>query len=172
MIDITLYDEDLQKAAAGGMDAFIQLFVDAMMKGVGGNLDAGALQKLNADQVTLLAYCIMRDEVMDGGFLQLIYNGYGGFIFDNPFAYMMKQWGLRDLGKLLYNVRSLYLKYGDEITRECSDDEFMAMFEQYPMFDDFDDDFVENEEEWTNKIAYYVDEHIDKFAKIVRQAES
>ena len=45
-----------------------------------------------------------------------------------------------------------------------SDEEFMALYEKYPMFDDFDDDFVENEEEWTAQIACYIDEHIDSFA--------
>ena len=43
----------------------------------------------------------------------------------------------------------------------------MAMFEQYPEFDELDDKFVENEEEWVAKIAYYVDEHIDRFAEVV-----
>ena len=42
----------------------------------------------------------------------------------------------------------------------------MALFEQYAEFDDFDDKFIENEEEWTAKVAYYIDEHIDEFAVI------
>ena len=36
-----------------------------------------------------------------------------------------------------------------------------------PEFDDFDDDFVVNEEKWTAQIAAYIDDHIDDFAKIV-----
>ena len=51
---------------------------------------------------------------------------------------------------------------------DYSDDEFMALFERYPQFDDFDDDFVENEELWTGQIAHYIDEHIDQFAKVVK----
>ncbi|MCD8290980.1 MAG: DMP19 family protein [Prevotella sp.] len=35
------------------------------------------------------------------------------------------------------------------------------------MFDDLDDIFVENEEEWTEIIANYVKEHLDRFAEIV-----
>jgi hypothetical protein len=42
----------------------------------------------------------------------------------------------------------------------------MAMFEQYAEFDDFDDEFVENEEMFVAKVAHYIDEHIDNFAKI------
>ena len=62
---------------------------------------------------------------------------------------------------------NLYHKYGEEIERDCSEDEFMALFEKYPEFDDYDDTFVENEERWTSEIANYVDQHIDKFAKII-----
>jgi hypothetical protein len=42
----------------------------------------------------------------------------------------------------------------------------MALFEQFPDFDDLDDAFVENEEEWTAAIARYVDEHIGDFVKV------
>ena len=43
------------------------------------------------------------------------------------------------------------------------------MFESHPEFDDLDDEFVEHEEEWTSQIAEYIDNHIDQFAKIVKQ---
>ena len=89
-----------------------------------------------------------------------------GFIFDNPFAKVLRDWGLRDLAKMLFAVRKLYKEYGAKIQRECSDDEFMAMFEQYPEFDDYDDEFVENEENWTEAVARYVDEHIEEFVVI------
>lgn len=121
---------------------------------------------LNAEQITLMAYSILHEEVMDGGFVQLIHNGYGGFIFLNPFAKALRQWGMRDLSKLIYDAHTLYNKYRKEIECECSDDEFMAMFERFPEFDDMDDQFVENEEQYTAQIACYVDEHIERFAKI------
>jgi hypothetical protein len=42
----------------------------------------------------------------------------------------------------------------------------MALFEQYPEFDDMDDLFIENEESWTEQIAEYIDQHIEQFAHI------
>ena len=48
-----------------------------------------------------------------------------------------------------------------------SDEEFMALYEKFPEFDDFDDEFVENEEEWTSRVAFYIDEHIENFGTIV-----
>lgn len=166
MIQVKVKDAALREAAMQDMDAFLSVFVNATKEAIGGELNGETMQQLNASQITLLAYDILHEEVMDGGFVQLIYNGYGGFIFDNPFAKVMRDWGLRDLAKMLFSVRKLYKEYGSRIQRECSDDEFMAMFEQYPEFDDYDDEFVENEEQWTEAVARYVDEHIEDFAAI------
>lgn len=44
----------------------------------------------------------------------------------------------------------------------------MALYEKFPEFDDFDDEFVENEEEWTSKVAFYIDDRIDNFCEIVK----
>ena len=167
MIQVEVKDVDLQNAAAKGMDEFLQVFVDGIYSAIGGEITQESLSSLNSDQITLLAYFLLRDEVMDGGFVQLIHNGYGGFIFKNPFAKAMKMWGLRDLSKMIYDVHTLYAKHHEEIEKECTDDEFMALFEQFPDFDEYDDDFVENEEKWTGEVAHYVDNNIDSFAKIV-----
>lgn len=166
MIEIKVKDADLRDAAQQDMDAFLGVFVNAIKESIGGELNSANMQQLNTSQITLLAYSILCEEVMDGGFVQLIYNGYGGFIFDNPFAKILRDWGLRDLAKMLYSVRKLYKKYGSDIQHECSDEEFMAMFERYSDFDDYDDEFVENEEEWTNNIAIYVDNHINDFVSV------
>ena len=166
MKEIRIKDERLQQAASEGMDAFVEVFVNAINEAIEGQLTTETMSELNSDQITLLAYSILRDEVMDGGFVQLIHNGYGPFIFKNPFAKAIKQWGLRDLSKLIYNAHSLYIKYGAEIEKECTDEEFMALFEQYEEFDEMDDAFVENEEDWTNMVAVYIDDHIENFAVI------
>ena len=100
---------------------------------VGGELTAESMAMLSADQITLLAYSILRDELLEGGFVQLIHNGYGPFIFLNPFAKVLRLWGLKDLGKWLYDARALY--------------------EQYPEWDDFDDYFVEAEPQITAQVC-------------------
>ena len=166
MIEVKVKDAALQQAAGEGMDAFLKVFVDAIRAAIGGELTAETMAQLNSDQVTLLAWDTLHEEVMDGGFVQLIHNGYGPFIFKNPFAKAVKLWGLRDLSKLVYDAHTLWLKYRDRIERELSEDEFMALFEQLPEFDDLDDQFVESEEEWTSMIAHYVDEHIENFVVI------
>ena len=163
---VTVQDQALRQAASEGMDAFVGCFVTAIKESIGGELTPDTMNQLNADQITLLAWQTLHDEVMDGGFVQLIHNGYGPFIFKNPFAKALKFWGMRPLSKLIYDAHTLYVKYGQQLERDCTDDEFMALFEQFPEFDDLDDKFVEEEEAWTEQIARYIDEHIDRFATV------
>lgn len=163
---ITITDKALQQAAAEGMDAFLQVILQAIQSEVGPELNADSMQQLNAEQITLWGYAILHEELMDGGFIQLIHNGYGPFFFDNPFAKAMRLWGLHDFSKLIYKAKKLYDERKDALTHECSDEEFMALFEANPEFDDLDDAFIEEEESITSAIAHYVDEHLDAFVTI------
>ena len=165
MIQIT--DNALRQAAGEGMDAFIQVFTDAYRQEVGGELTAETMPLLTGKQHSLLAYRIFRDEVMEGGFCQLIQNGYGAYIFHNPFAKAMRLWGVGELSKLVYAARKIYDAHREDLERERTDDEFMAMYEQYEAFDDLEDKFLEQEEEFTACIARYVDEHLELFAEVV-----
>lgn len=177
----TLTEQSLIAAAQKSPDALFDLVADALFDGIHGELNAESMQTLNSQQITLLAYKILRDEVMDGGFVELIHNGYGPFIFLNPFAKAMRLWGqdveadtgtaiLHDFSRLVYKGRKLFERYGDELTRPCTDEEFMALFEQYPDFDDLDDEFVETEEAITSTIAYYIDAHLDDFVDVMKDS--
>lgn len=164
-MNIRISDEAFQKAAAEGMDAFLKVITDAYLEALGGELTPEGMTLLNGWQHSLLGYRFFQEEVMDGGFCQLIQNGYGPYIFDNPFAKAMRLMGLHDFSKVVYKAKKVYDKEKDDLTRERTDDEFMAMYEQYPQFDDLEDWYIENEEEITSAIAYWVDEHLDNFIK-------
>lgn len=163
-----LSDTAIRQAAEKGVDSFLQQIIDAIKKCAGNELTAESMSLLSADQITLWGYSILHDEVMDGGFVQLIYNGYGPFFFENPFAKAMRLWGLHDFSKLLYKAKKLYEERKSELTQERSDEDFMALFEQNPEFDTLDDTFVEEEENITTAVANYVDENITNFIEITK----
>ena len=148
MIEVT--DVALRQAAGEGMDAFIGVFTGAYKKEIGGEMTAGTMSLLTGEQHSLLAYQIFRDEVID-----------------NPFAKVMRLWGVGDLSKLVYAAKKIYDSHRGDLERERTDEEFMAMYEQYEAFDELEDEFLEKEEEYTALVAGYVDEHLELFAKIV-----
>lgn len=166
MTDIIIKDSTLRNAAAEGMDEFLTAITDAIHEAIGGELNADNMDRLNADQITLLGYITLRDTVMDGGFVELIHNGYGPFFYRNPFGKAMRNWGLQDLYKIMSKTHRLYSMHHEEIEKDCTQEEFDALYEQFPEFDDYDDAFVENEEDFTSMVAHYVDEHLDNFCKI------
>ena len=167
MKKIVVKDAELSQAALAGMGDFVGSVVHALREAIGGEPTPETMAELNADQMTLLCWDTLREEVMVGCFIQLIHNGYGPFIFKNPFAKALsKMWGLRDLSKMLYEVHTLWLEHREALERDCTEEEFMALYEQFPQFDDYDDAFIENEPRWTEEIARYVDNHIEQFAKI------
>ena len=163
---IKIQEKDIIDAAQTGNEAFVDLFAEHTLQTIGGELTAETMGQLSADQITLLAYVIVKREVMEGGFIQLIYNGYGPFIFLNPFAKAMRLWGAREFCNLIYDARRLYEQYGEALTQDCSDEEFMALYEQYEQFDKLDDAFIEMEESVTEVVAHYIDENLSNFVVV------
>lgn len=166
-ISVKIQEAAVIAAAQQGFDEFVSVFTEAIKAAVGGELNEKTMQCLNADQITLWAYSILHEEVMDGGFIQLIQNGYGPFIFLNPFAKALRLWGLKDLQKLVYKGRKLFEQHQEALTADLTEEEFMALYEQFPMFDDLDDEFITEEAAYTEAIATYIDEHLEQFAEII-----
>ncbi len=163
---IKIKDALLAEASQQGMDEFLQVFIDAYLAELGGALSADNMSKLNGLQHTLLAWHFFSTEMRDGGFVQLIQNGYGGYIFENPFAKAMKQFGAVDLGKLIYKAKEIYDPNKAELERETTEEEFNAMYVDFEVFDDLEEQYFNMEEHQTALIAAYVDEHITDFAEI------
>lgn len=163
---IKISDSELRKAAEAGMDEFLALFIDGYWAEMGGELTAEGMSKLNGYQNTLLAYSIFRNEMNDGGFVQLIQNGYGGYFFRNPFAKAVRQWGARDLSKLVYAAKDIYQANQEALERDCTDEEFLERYVDFEVFDELEEHFFMIEEETTAIIARFVDENIELFAEV------
>lgn len=144
-----------------GPEAYIRTLTDAYLERIGGELTPETIGLLTADQLTLLAYRYLLDEVMQGGFIQLIQNGLGPFVLDGPFAMMMKKhWGLRDFGNFIYDVQHEYHRHRDELEADLDEEQFMALYEQQEAMNELGDDFLDDyQESVTPAIAQYVRDH-------------
>jgi len=165
-MSVKIAGEKLEKASQEGNNAFLAVFIDAYLNVTKNKLDSTTMPLLNGWQHSLLSYHYFREELMQGGFVQLIQNGYGSYIFKNPFAKSLKIIGAEELSKIVYKAKEIYDKHQKDLERETTDEEFHAMYEQYENFADLEERFFEIEEECTSIIAYYVDQHIGDFAEI------
>jgi len=165
-MSVQISNQKLEKASEESIDTFLSVFIDAYLQTIGNKLNGSTMPLLNGWQHSLLAYHYFREEVMQGGFIQLIQNGYGSYIFKNPFAKSLKVFGAEELSKIVYKAMEIYDKNQKDLERETTDEEFTAMYEQYEAFDDLEERFFEIEEDCTSIIAIYVDNHIEDFAEV------
>lgn len=161
---IQIRETTIIEAAVKGTDEFLKVFTDAYLEALGGDITAENMGLLNGYQHTLLALRFFSEEVNEGGFVQLIQNGYGGYIFDNPVAKALKLMGATGLSKILYKAKEIYDAHREELERETTDEEFAAMYVDFEQFDELEEKFFYIEEEEIQLIAQYVDEHLEDFA--------
>ncbi len=125
---IAITDEALRRGAEEGMDGFLKVFIDKYLEVTGGVVNAETMPLLNGYQHSLLGYHFLREEINEGGFVQLIQNGFGPYIFDNPFAKAMRQFGAKEFAKLIYSAKKIYDENRADLEKDRDDEEFMAMY--------------------------------------------
>lgn len=144
---------------------FIDYITDSYLEQLGGGLTAENMGDMNTDQHTLLAYRYLKDEVMEGGFIQLIVNGYAGYVLEGPFAIVLKkEWGMKELSKLLFEAKREFHLNREVLEVEMNDEEFMAVYEQLETLNDLGDEFLDDyQEKTTPAVAKYVMDNAEKF---------
>ena len=144
---------------------FIQWVTDGYLAAIGGALTAENMEMLGAEQHAVLCYRYVLDEVMEGGFIQLIMNGYAPYVLEGPFPMVVKkEWGMKDFSKLLYEVKKEYHKHQEELSKDMDEDEFMAMYEQLEELNELGDDFLdEHQEEVSPLVAKMIVDNLEKF---------
>jgi tetratricopeptide (TPR) repeat protein len=126
--------------------------------------DGKMTDHLNDSQITLLAYNFLYGQVSNGGFIQLIQNGYGGLIFDTVFSEIIKEWGAENTGKIVEEAGIIYNKYKNELEREKSMEEFSEIYEKIKDFEPLEDRFYSFMKDETKIIKKYVEENVNYFA--------
>jgi hypothetical protein len=166
---IKISNKVLADAAEKGPDEFLQAITDACLNAVDGQLTAENMDVLNGNQHTLVALHYFTTEMRDGGFVQLIQNGYGSYVFINPLAKALKIFGANELSKLIYKAREIYEPNKEALERETTEEEFNAMYVDFEVFDDLEEIYFEIEESQMAIIAHYVDEHLGAFVEVVEK---
>jgi tetratricopeptide (TPR) repeat protein len=122
---------------------------------------------LNNSQITLWGYNFLYWEVSNGGFIQLVQNGYGGFIFDSPFSEIIKTWDAKETGEIVEKANLIYNKYKDELEKETTEEEFSELYENIKDFEPLEEEFYRVMDEETKIIKEYVKKNENGFKLII-----
>lgn len=125
---------------------------------------AEAFQEFNDEQHTLLAFNYLYGQVCNGGFLQLIQNGYGTYIFDNPFSEHIEKWGAKQTSEIVNKAKIIYDKNKEDLEKETTLNEFSEMYKDYEDFEPLDSKFYEVMDVEVDIIKDYVYKNIGNFA--------
>jgi len=165
--------KEIEKSFNDAWD-FLFVFIDKYHKIMDQDATGEIWKSFNDAQFALLTYNILDAEVNNGGFIQLIFNGYG-YIFESSFSETIKTWGAIKTAEILEEAKVLYDKYKDEIIAARSPDpteEAMEKFSQlYSKFKDFealDDKFYTDDvAQETENIKKYIENNLDEFCVVV-----
>ena len=149
-------------------DAWEYLFVllDAYAQQVQPELPFNSLASFSEAQCILILYNDLCGQVNNGGFIQLIQNGYGPNIFDNPFAEELARWGATQLADLTAQARAIYHAHRQYLERERPLPAFSQLYSEFTQFSAIEDTFYEVEANQTALVRAYVAAHLDQFARI------
>ena len=164
---IQLSKNQIAEAYKKGPVEYINLYTDAYLAEIDHHITTENIHKLSGHQHALLAYRYFREEVNHGGFVQLIQNGYGGYIFDNPTAKALRLFGARGTSKIIYRAKEIFDANREALERETTQEEFSAMYVEFEEFDEIEEEYFQIEPMQTKIIAKYVNDNRELFAEIV-----
>lgn len=102
--------------------------------------DFSFVEQLSPGQELLLKYDYLRMQVLQGGFIQMIQNGYVTLLLNMPA--MFDQIGQAEMAKLLDDVLKVYSLNAASLSRETSVEEFAQLYQEFTEFEELDQRFA------------------------------
>lgn len=112
----------------------------------------------------LVAYNVLMGEVFNGGFLELICNGYSDYIFDDCFSNSLRMWGVDRIASNIEKAKEVYLGKVINIQAQLGSD--ILQLECVSDFNLIDNEFFHIIADETKKICSYIKNNFDDFAVV------
>jgi len=121
------------------------------------------MENFNENQITLLFYGVLYNQVQNGGFLQLIFNGYAPYIFSEPMVSGLKEFGAAATAELIKSISNICLQVANKIDK-TSLASLSKSYSQYPEFEDYDNAFYAND--GLKEVKNYVSLNLSKYIAV------
>lgn len=125
------------------------------------------LEKLTDTQFMPLVYSALYGEVCNGGFLQLILNGYANYAMDPAFIEGLTDWGLTKTAVIVQKARSIYEQNQVLLDQDLSVEEISALYKSFTHFEILDDDFYETMDDEVTLFRKYIENHLNQFILLI-----
>jgi len=153
-----------QKQASGNLEDYYELLAEPLHEELYRRQTFDFIDELSEGQQLLLSYDYVLMQVSQGGFIQLIQNGYIGLLL--PMPAWLNMVDAPGMAKLIDDVLKVYVLNKNILDKETSVEEFAMLYNELPEFEILDQRFEELNEQTIKKILAYASSHIEEFASI------
>ena len=154
-------------AGAASDDEYLYLVVEAYEQLASPSAPLTKLDSFTNEAAVLLLFSTLKGQVENGGFIQLIQNGYGPAIFDSPLSQDLARWGATQTAELLDQARAIYQAHRAYLVRPRALAEFSALYKEFIQFEFLENQFYDLAASQTASVRAYVAQHLSQFARVV-----
>lgn len=156
--------EELEQKLSGSDEEVFEWLAEPIHEELYKKQDFTFIDQLSEAQQLLISYDYLRMQVLQGGFIQLIQNGYIGILPNMPDQLN----GIKDkhMAKTLDDVLKVYVLNREILDKETSVEEFAKLYEEMQEFITLDEQFVHQHPETIHLIVDNAKAHIGDFIKI------
>ncbi|MDI9320562.1 MAG: DUF4375 domain-containing protein [Phycisphaerales bacterium] len=122
------------------------------------------IETLSPGQELLIRYDYVRMQVLQGGFIQLIQNGYVGLLMAMP--PMLQQIAAPAMAQLLDDVLKVYALNRDDLSKETTVAEFAKLYQEFIEFEELDKRFAAYNAHTEKAIVSYALRFPDEFMEL------
>lgn len=122
------------------------------------------MNELSEGQQLLLSYDYVQTQVLQGGFIQFIQNGYVSLLLSLPG--WLEDIGANEMSKVIDDVLKVYVLNRERLDSETSVEDFAKLYNEFKEFEILDNEFAQLNDETIHQILDYALEAIEDFAVI------
>jgi hypothetical protein len=153
------------KQQPGKEHEYYELLVEPLHEEMFRRKDFNFLDELTEGQQLLISYDYVRMQVIQGGFIQLIQNGYVGLL--PPMPNWLYAINAGEMAKVIDDVLKVYVLNHEMLEKETTVEEFAKLYDELKEFELIDQHFADLNEQTMNKILQFATQHIGEFAVVV-----
>lgn len=142
------------------------LLVQPLLEELYRQQDFGFLDRIEPVQAWMVAYEYVRNQVLPGGFIQCIQNGYIHLIADLAEGLPAID-GMKEMARLLDQVLAWYVKHHRALSKEAGVEYFAQLYQMFPEAKDMDERFRSGDEKAIQAFSQYLRADLDRFCQLV-----
>jgi len=153
-----------EKQASADSDDLYELLVTPLHEELYKRQTFDFFNDLSIGQQLLISYDYVRSQVEQGGFIQLIQNGYIGLLPSMPG--WLQVIGAQEMAQTLDNVLKIFVQHRDILSKERSVEEFALLYNEFKELEQSDSDFARFNEPTVRLILEYAGHHPEEFVAL------